>query len=90
MGWDYVCEMQSPMGYLSTESHGEMILTETKELSKKTYPSATLYTINPKWTDPGLRSDRPATTRHGMALHWLISAVSLTDASLPRRLRSNA
>jgi hypothetical protein len=40
---------------------------------RKTCPSATLSTINPTWTDlgsnPGLRSERPATNRlsHGTA-----------------------
>jgi hypothetical protein len=40
----------------------------------ETYPSATLSTKNPTWTDPGwnpgLRGERPATNRlsHGTAL----------------------
>jgi hypothetical protein len=40
----------------------------------KTYPSVTLSTINPTWSDPGsspdLRGERPATNRlsHGTAL----------------------
>jgi hypothetical protein len=43
---------------------------------RKTCPNATLSTTNPTWTDPGsnpgLRSERPATNRlsHGTALHW--------------------
>jgi hypothetical protein len=45
-----------------------------KHSGKKTYPSATLCTTNPTWTEPesnpGLRGGRPATNRlsHGTAL----------------------
>jgi hypothetical protein len=55
---------------MSVESHGGMILTgETKELKRKTCPSATLYTTNPTWIDLGLRGERLATNclSHGMA-----------------------
>jgi hypothetical protein len=47
---------------------------ENVRTREKTYPSATLSTTNPTWTDPGsnpgLRSKRSATNRlsHGMAL----------------------
>jgi hypothetical protein len=45
---------------------------------RKTCPNATLSTTNPTWTDPesnpGLRSERPATNclSHGTALWWLL------------------
>jgi hypothetical protein len=47
---------------------------------EKTYPSATLPTTNPTWSDPsantGLRGERPAINRlnHGMAKLTLISS----------------
>jgi hypothetical protein len=47
---------------------------ENRSARGKTYPTATLSTTNPTWTDPGsnpgLRGDRPATNRlsHGTAL----------------------
>jgi hypothetical protein len=42
---------------------------ENRSTRGKTYPSATLCTTNPTWTNPGLRGGRPATNRlsHGMA-----------------------
>jgi hypothetical protein len=46
---------------------------------EKPCPSATLSTINPTWTDPGpnpgLRSERPATTRlsHGAAYTQVVT-----------------
>jgi hypothetical protein len=46
---------------------------ENRQLGEKTCPSATLSTTNPTWTDPGsnpgFRSERPATNRlsHGTA-----------------------
>jgi hypothetical protein len=46
------------------------ILTEEKIMTRrKTYPSANLPTTNPTWTDPGIRTKRPATNRlsHGTA-----------------------
>jgi hypothetical protein len=40
---------------------------ENRSTRGKTRPSATLSIINPTWTDPGLRGERPATNRlsHG-------------------------
>jgi hypothetical protein len=56
-------------------STGGMKLTgKTEVIGKKTYPSVTLSTTNPTWTDkgsnPGLRGERPAPNRlnHGTAI----------------------
>jgi hypothetical protein len=49
---------------------------ENRSTRGKTCPSATLSTINPTWTEPGsnpgIRSNRPATNRlsHGTATTW--------------------
>jgi hypothetical protein len=58
------------------ESYSGMILTgKTKELTEKPYPSATMSTANPTWTDPGvnlgLHDERPATNNlsHGKAIN---------------------
>jgi hypothetical protein len=42
---------------------------ETEVLGEN-LPSATLFTANPTWIDPGLRGERPATNRlsHGTAV----------------------
>jgi hypothetical protein len=60
---------------MSLESDGGMILTgENRRTRRKTCPSATFYTTNPTWIDPGanpvLRGERPATKdlNHGTAL----------------------
>jgi hypothetical protein len=48
---------------------------ENGSTRRKTCPSATVSTTNPKWNDPGsnpgIRGDRPATNRlsHGTALY---------------------
>jgi hypothetical protein len=62
---------------MSLESDGGMILTgENRRTRRKTCPSATLFTINPTWIDPGanpdLRGKRPATNdlSHGTALFY--------------------
>jgi hypothetical protein len=46
-------------------SHGGMILSgkPKKKIRRKTCPSASFSTINTTWIDPGLRGDRPATSR---------------------------
>jgi hypothetical protein len=48
----------------------EMMLTgRMEELGQETCPSVTLSTTNPKWTDTGVRDERPASNRlsHGTA-----------------------
>jgi hypothetical protein len=57
-----------------TVCHGGMILSGgNRRTRRKNYPSATLSTTNPTWTDlganPGLRGERPVTSRlsHGTA-----------------------
>jgi hypothetical protein len=52
--------------------------------SKKTYPSATLFTTNPTWPDPGRRSGKPATNSlsYGAAYNVALVRVRLS-LSLP-------
>ena len=61
---------------------------KSEVLGEKTCPSATLSTTNPTWTDPGsnpgLRGERPATSRlsHGTAQLVFISSQSPSFAAL--------
>jgi hypothetical protein len=56
----------------------------------KTYPSVTLSTTNPTWTDPGskpgLRGGRPLTNRlsHGTALVQQVYKPENIQANIPR------
>jgi hypothetical protein len=66
---------------MSVENDGGMTLTgENRRTRRKTCPSATLYTTNPIWIDPGgspgLRSERPTTNclSHGTALPKIFTA----------------
>jgi hypothetical protein len=66
------------------ESHGRMILAgEDLRTRRQTYPSATLSTTNPTWTDLGanlgLRGQRPATNNlnHDKAFHSFRCRTSL-------------
>jgi hypothetical protein len=61
---------------------------ENRSTQGETCPSATLFTINPTWTDPGsnpgLRGERPATNRlsYGTAFSDPYSSIILSfDAS---------
>jgi hypothetical protein len=46
------------------DSDGGMILTgENRKRGEKPFPSVTLSTTNPTWTDPGLRGETSATNR---------------------------
>jgi hypothetical protein len=67
------------------ESDGGMTLTgESRSTRSKTYPSATLSTTNPTWTDPGanqgLRGEKPSTNHlsHGTASNDVTSLVKIT------------
>jgi hypothetical protein len=67
---------------------------ENQSTRGKTCPSATLFTTNPTWTDPGsnpgLRGGRPAANRliHGTAL--LVTVKITTKKGLsPKYLRDN-
>jgi hypothetical protein len=56
------------------ENHGGMILTgENRVTMRNTCPSATSSITNPTWTEPGVRAERPVTTRlsHGTAIEWI-------------------
>jgi hypothetical protein len=82
IGWDYVSELQPPVGLLFLlrwySEYGQPqwndIDRENGRTQEKTCPSATLFTTNPTWADPGtnpgLHSERPRTNclSHGMAL----------------------
>jgi hypothetical protein len=81
---------------MSLESDGGMILTgENRRTWRKTCPSATLYTTNPTWIDPGanpgLRGERPATNdlSHGTVL-MLLDESLVTMAQRLLRLRMEA
>jgi hypothetical protein len=75
-GWGYVSELRPPTGPLfilqMIYGYGERrwndVDTENRTTPRKPCPSATLYTTNSTWTDPGanpgLRCERPA-TRNG-------------------------
>jgi hypothetical protein len=75
MKWDYVSELLKltdilliPRWYMSMENDGGMILTgENTRTQRKTCPSATLSTTNPRWIDPGANlgpeGKRPAPNR---------------------------
>jgi hypothetical protein len=61
------------------ERRWNYILTgESRRTRRKTYPTATLSTINPTWNDPGpnpgLRGDRPSTNdlSHGTVYSYFI------------------
>jgi hypothetical protein len=66
-----------------------MLLTgQNRRTRRKTRPSATLSTTNPKWFDPGanpgLRVERPATNdlSHGTAkIRWLVQSIYRTKQS---------
>jgi hypothetical protein len=96
MGWVCVSDLWPPTGLLFApppcdicmrrESQGAMILTgENRRTRRKACPSATLYTKNPTWTDPGankgLHRERSETNRlsHGTAvtLNLLLSMLTL-------------
>jgi hypothetical protein len=62
---------------------------ENRSTRGKTYPSATISTSNPTWTDPGsnpgLRGERPVTKRlsHGTALHrYLKQSMHVTQCKI--------
>jgi hypothetical protein len=65
-----VSELRPPIGLLfvpqvtyGMESHDGMMTGENQRTWRKTCPSATMSTIKPTWTDPGLCSERPTTNR---------------------------
>jgi len=54
---------------------------ESQSTGRKTYPRATLCTANPTWTDlglnPGVRGERPATSRLSHDIAELCSVMSV-------------
>jgi hypothetical protein len=79
-GHQQACCLSSIL-YMSTESHGGMILTVKSEELGENYSSATVSSTDATWTDPGantgLRGKRPATISlsHGTARDVLTLAV---------------
>jgi hypothetical protein len=81
-----------PPGNMGMERHSGMTLTgENQRTWIKTYPSATLSTTNPTWTDSVLHDEKPATNylRHGMASSFQILYLKFGFSLYTRNCRIN-
>jgi hypothetical protein len=100
MGWETFSELRPPTDVLFVphaiyeygESLGGMILTvKNRRSQRKTCPSATLFTINPTRTDPGLRGKWLATNRlsHGTAIQYVTSTLCIVAKHVILNTRKN-